>query len=123
MITKSFQIILIVITSLNILLNIYYIKKMEMRIKYSLIWLTLSLLLLILAIFPKTIMFIAGVLNISSDTNTLYMMAISFLYIISFSFSIMFSRNSRKITTLVQYIAVLNRKIEKLEEKVNRIDS
>ncbi len=118
MISRSFQLILIAVTSINIIVNVVYIKRGEMRVKYSLIWLTLSLVLLLLAIFPGTLMSFAKLLNISSDTNALFMFFIGFLYIISFSFSIMFSRNSKKITMLAQQIGISDNKIVELENQI-----
>lgn len=124
MISKSFQILLIVLTSINLITIIFYIRKMEMRVKYALIWIGLSIILLVLAIFPSTLMTCANFLGISSDTNALFMFAVGFLYVLSFSFSIMFSRNSKKITMLVQHICILSKEIDelKLEIKTLNID-
>lgn len=119
MISKSFQILLIVITSINLITITFYIRRMEMRVKYALIWIGLSIILLALAIFPSTLMTLAHFLGISSDANALFMFAIGFLYILSFSFSIMFSRNSKRITKLIQHIAILNKKIDELNSKLS----
>lgn len=118
MISKSFQIILITITSVNLIINVYYIKRMEMRVKYALIWIGLSIILLVLAIFPSTLMTLANLLGINSDTNALFMFAIGFLYLLCFSFSIMFSRNSRRIKKLIQHISILSKEIDELKKKI-----
>lgn len=121
MISKEFQIILIITMILNLIITIYYIRKMEMRVKYALIWIFISLFMLTISVFPKIFTAISNFLNIYNDANALFMLAIIFLYVLSFNFSIILSRNSKKIKTLIQHIALLNDRVDDLENKNNKL--
>lgn len=115
MISKGFQILLIITMVMNLIITIILIRKREMRVKYSLVWVFISIFALILAIFPNFFRTISNMLFIYNDANALFMIGIGILYVLSFSFSIMFSRNSFTIKNLTQEIAMLKSRINELE--------
>lgn len=120
MISTGFQVILVISMISNLAITIYLIRKGNMRVKYSLLWIFVSVFALLLAVFPQIFLAISRMLFIYNDANALFMIAIGGLYIISFSYSIIFSKNSYAISTLTQEIAILKSKINDLEQEKSK---
>ncbi len=121
MITKGFQIILIVAMSINLIVTIRLIKKENMRVKYALSWILISLSMLFLAIFPGTLRVISDQMYVYNDANMLFLIAIGILFVMAFSFSVLFSKNSYMIQDLAQENAILRLKLEKMENKLEEM--
>ena len=117
MISTTFQYILIAAMTLNLVFTIYQIRKMELKVKYSLLWIFDGVVMLILAIFPGLILKLSHLIGVSNDVHTLFFLLVLFIYIILFSYSVILSRNSSRTTRLAQEIAILRNDIEQLKEK------
>ncbi len=118
MLSTSFQLLLIITTiSVFILTSVLIVKK-HMQIKYALLWFLLSIVLLIFAIFPHLVLEIANILHIYSDANAIFLIMITILYLLCFSFSLIFSRNSERIKLLTQEVAILELELRKIREKM-----
>ncbi len=119
MINPTFQIVLILSTVAMFIITSILIIKRHMHIKYALVWFGLNTVLLIFAIFPQLVQKIAEILHIYSDTNTIFLIMVAILYMLSFSFSIIFSRNSTRIKDLTQALAILDGEVNKLKNEIN----
>lgn len=111
-----------------ILLTIFVIRlvvKRRLRLKYSLMWLTLSLLALLCAIFPEPIFGLAHILGFAVPSNMVFFLAIFFLLALCLSLTVIVSWQARDIRQLIQEIAVINNQLEKMEpsSKTEALDS
>lgn len=109
------QIIQISVIAFCILLAIYVIRlviRKRLRLKYSLMWLTLSLLALICAIFPQPIYQFAHILGFAVPSNMVFFLAIFFLLALCLSLTVIVSWQARDIRQLIQEIAVINNELE-----------
>ena len=88
MITDLFRIILLVGILLYILLIIYLMKKGRMSLKYSLVWFLTGLVLLLCAIFPQAIGYVAKLLGIYSEVNGVFFVGVCFILLIILSYSV-----------------------------------
>ncbi len=86
-------------------------KRTHMNIRYSVIWILWSLIMIVLSIFPKLIDAIARVLSISIPVNALFLVLIFFLYIITYYVFIRLSEQNEKIKTLTYEIAELKKRM------------
>lgn len=101
-----------------VLLTIFVARlvvKKRLRLKYSLMWLTLSLLALLCAIFPEPIYGLAHILGFAVPSNMVFFLAIFFLLALCLSLTVIVSWQARDIRQLIQEIAVINNQLEKME--------
>jgi len=102
---------------------IYVIKKHKMSIKYSIIWIVWTILILLLSIFPGIIGWIARVLSIYSPVNTVFLVVMFLIYIISFYAYLKISLQERQISDLNYRLSVLQKAFEESAEKRRKQDS
>lgn len=132
MMTTRFQIILIVGIVLMLLLILNMIRKRKLELKYSLEWLIVLVLLLIIACVPETLTKVASTLGIYSPVNMIFFLGFVFALIIIFVLTVTVSRLSARIRRLAQIVAMLNSYMgepieddlkEKIEKEVKEIVS
>ena len=104
-----------VIISLTYIISM--LKKEKLELKYLLAWLFAAVSVLVIAIFPESMVYIADVLNIATPINALFFVGICFILIILFSLTTAMSRNSRKLKDLVQKVALMEHEDEKVIDK------
>jgi len=92
------------------------IRKDNISIKYSLVWLASGLITIIILLVPNVLETISNLLGFKLVSNMIYMLAILILLMISFCFTIIVSRQTKKIRLLVQEISLLKERVELLEE-------
>jgi len=120
MMSSSFQMILIGATGFSLIFTSVMIIRKQMRIKYSLAWFLLNLVLVVFAVFPGIVKRLAELMHIYSDTNTIFLIMIFILYCLCFGFSIALSRNSNRIADLTQQMGILQAEIDSLMGRENR---
>lgn len=108
---QSLQIVLGIITVLFFLYILLMIKNKKLELKYSLVWLCSSFLLIIFSVYPILVKHISNVLHIKEPVNALFLIAIFFLLLISFTLTIALSRNSNRVKTLSQELGILKNEL------------
>ena len=104
-----------------ILMVIYFVaifrllKKKKFALKYSLLWLFGGIVMLALVIWPGILEWVAKLLGIKVASNGLFAMLNLLEIMIMISFTIVISDFSVKIKRLIQYIALLEKRIRVLE--------
>lgn len=89
-----------------------------MQIRDSIKWILWTLFLIIIASFPKLLPIISQVLGIYDDTNTIFLIVVAFIYIVTFLINSKVSKQSEKIKELTQELALLSKKID--NERINK---
>lgn len=110
------QVFFIIISLIIILYIGTTVRKGRLSIKESFYWITGSVFVLVLAIFPKTLDYVAIWLKIDYPPSLLFVLSILFLLLINFRYARIISQQQTKIIELAQNIAILNSKTKK---KVN----
>lgn len=108
MMSSRFQIILIVGIILVLLLILNMIRKRKLELKYSLVWLIVMVLLLVIACMPEKLHDIATALGIYSPVNMVFFLGFVFSLIIIYVLTVTVSRLSARIRRLAQIVAMLN---------------
>lgn len=102
-----------IIIGIGSLLALVYIvnmvRKEELDLKYSLLWILVDIAIMLLAIFPKAIDVIAVLLGVAEPMNVIFFLGIVFICTIVLSLTIAQSRNSKKVKDLAQKIALLEK--------------
>lgn len=111
--------------SLSILFSILFlvviielVRKNRLLEKYSLLWIFFGITLLVLSSTPFFIEKIASILDIKYAPSVLFLFGMVWLIIYSLNITVMFSKQSQKITRLNQELALLKEKLE--NEKTER---
>ena len=111
------RLILAFVIFLFILVVINFIKKDNISLKYSLIWLISGVLVIIATMIPNFLEKMSKILGFELVSNMIFMIAIIILLLISFSFTIIVSRQTQKIRLLIQEVSMLKNRVEKLEKE------
>lgn len=113
------RILLIAISLVFIAVIARLVKRKHLSMKYSFLWIALLLVVLLCAMLPVIPYRMSDLLGFESPANFIFLVAIFFLLAISLSLSIVVSKLQRKITTLVQELALLDNRVNKRFEDVN----
>lgn len=116
----SLRIQLIIAAAIVIILIIIFsmIRNNIIDLKYALIWLTVGTMILFLDLFPQLMEVMAAYLGVDLPINMLFFFGFCFSLLIIFVITIILSVLSRKVKRLTQEIALLNKKIESLQERM-----
>ncbi len=97
------------------------LKYKQISLKYTLLWLLSGFLMVILVIFPSVLASISHALGFQSNMNGLMVFGVAFIIMIIMSLTSIVSKQSRKIRNLVQYSAMLEKRIRDIEH-VMKVD-
>lgn len=84
------------------------VRKSQVQVTDTVLWVLFVLFLLLMAIFPPIASLLAGLFGVQSTTNFIYLVVIFFLLIRVFSMCILISQLDNKIVQLSQQIALLH---------------
>ena len=119
------QSILIAGVLLFLLFIILLVKRSRLQVKYSLMWILLALVYLVMGIFPGIVEGVAELLHIKEKVNALFLISVAFIFILCFVFNLLLSKQSNKIKLLIQEISILRSEISKtdvLDERLTMND-
>ncbi len=117
--TLALRIILLCVSVFLVYFVLRRIRKAKLQIEYSLFWIGVSVLLLILSVFPQLAYFFAGLCGIKSPVNFIFLFMIFILMVHCFGQTLKMSHLENMIQNLTQEIAVRDNiaKEEKKERK------
>lgn len=119
MISLKLQVILIVGAIVCALFLFNLIKKYRLELKYTMLWLILMLIILMISIFPNLIGFLAHAMGIELPVNALFLLVSFCSYAILFSMTINASKSSTKIKELSQELGLLKLEVIRLTEELH----
>ncbi|ETJ96712.1 MULTISPECIES: DUF2304 domain-containing protein [Propionimicrobium] len=93
---------------------IYMLRSRKLREKYAIFWLTIGIMIVVLAAFPKALVWAATVTGFEVPSNLLFALAIILLLGVALQLSLEISRDEDKIRTLAEHVAILNLEIKSL---------
>ncbi len=99
------RIVLIVVSVLVLIYVLRKIRAAKLNIVDSIFWIVVSILLLLLAVFPQIAYFFAALLGIQTPLNFILVFIIAILILKVFLMSIQISQQNEKIKILAQRIA------------------
>lgn len=105
---------------IGIVLIIYIIKSVMNKnfdMYESIFWILATIMIIILAMFPKSLDQISLKLGISYSPSLVFLLGVVFLLFINFKQSRLLNDEKQKTIELAQELAILNQKIEEMDEK------
>ena len=115
--SRGLQILLLAVVLVFFFVVISLLKKKKLSLRYTLLWLGLGVVLLILVLFPPVLHWISGLLGIASEMNALYVLLIGGLVVLSLYLTSLASDQSDRIRRLVQELSMLEKRVRELEKK------
>ncbi|MFZ3590414.1 DUF2304 domain-containing protein [Bacillus sp. DJP31] len=115
MITAQLQIILVIASIITFMAIINMIRKYNLELKYSLLWLFFCTINVLLAAFSNIAVLIAELLSIKEPVNAIFLLSFVFQFCLIFSLTLTISGISNKLTQLVQEVGILKKEVEKMQ--------
>lgn len=113
--TAHFQFFLIFGAAVLLLIIFFLLKKGRMSVKYSLIWLLLSVVLVIFAVCPYVVYVLRDLLDVQMPVNLVFMLMFGFVLLVLLSLSIAVTELAEKCRRLTQANAILEKRVRDLE--------
>lgn len=106
---------MIVVLLLFLLFIVNSIRRNRMNLKYSLIWIFSSIVILVFVLVPGLLEWTTKMLGFQVTSNMIYMLAIVAILLIVLSLTTIVSRQADEIRSLIQEVSLL--KSEKKEKR------
>ena len=95
-----------------------FLKKGLMTVKYSLLWLGLSIVLVIFAACPYVVFVLRDILDIEMPVNLVFLLMFCFMLVVLLSLSIAITQLADKCKRLTQENALLEKRVRELERRL-----
>ena len=118
--TAKFQAFMILGALVLLLIIFVLLKRGKMTVKYSLLWLGLSLALTVFAVCPYVVFVLRDILGVEMPVNLVFMLMFCFVLVVLLSLSIAISQLAEKCKRLTQANAILEKRVRELEEQLRR---
>ena len=100
------RVLLIVVAFISIIYVIRKIRKAKLRIDYSLFWIIVSFLIILLSLFPRIATKLATMIGVMSPVNLVFLVMIFILLLHNFTMTMKISAMETKINNLTEEIAI-----------------
>ena len=118
MIPSTLRITLIAAVICYFIIILYFLKQHALNLKYTLLWLLAGAVMGVLVIVPELLTAIIHIFGIQDNMNGLFIFCIGFIIMILLSLTSIASRQNRKVRTLTQELAILDKRIRDLEDLI-----
>lgn len=118
MIPTNLRIVLLLAIAFYFVLILYYLKNKALELKYTLLWIFAGIIMLLITAFPKVPLAVTRLFGIESHMNTLYLTCLGFMIMLLMMLTSIVSRQSNKIKTLIQEVAILKKHIKDIEDMI-----
>lgn len=107
--TFQLRIILVILIVLIIAIVIRQIEKRNLELRYTLSWLSLLFILLLVTLFPHILNWFTALAGIELPINMVFFLGFGFTLLIVYRLTEAVSKMSREITELTQKVALLDK--------------
>ncbi len=116
MIPSHLRITLIIVVISYFIVILYFLKQKALNLKYTLLWLGGGAVMGILVVVPELLTRTIRLFGIQDNMNGLFLFCIGFIVLILLSLTSIASRQNRKLRTLIQELAILDKRVRDLEK-------
>ena len=99
---------------------LWLIKKSKLEVKYAIIWLAFSFVMIVFALFPYVVYVLGDIAGVINPVNFIFLTQIIFILLILLSVSAVISGFSKKIKRLAQSNALLEKRIREIEKTIKK---
>lgn len=112
---SALRIIVVLMCLLFVVMVCKQVASKKMLLKYSLLWLALALLVIVIAVFPEPIFLLSKVMGFNLTSNFVFFVALFFLLAICLSLSVVVSKQAIKLKSAIQSLAILEKEIDTIK--------
>jgi len=94
------------------------LRKEQIEFKYALVWLISGIMILILAVFPGILSWMASSLGVGLPLNLVFFLGIIINLIISFALTVTYSKLKNMIYKVTQMNAILDNELSKTKREM-----
>lgn len=109
------QIAILVVLLGYFIFLLYMLKRNKLSLRYTLIWLLTGFVMSVLALFPRLLTYFAVLLGFEVPANALFSFLFFFTFVILISLTTIVSKQNESIKHLVQYIAILDKRVRDMD--------
>lgn len=113
------RIVLILISLIFIIFVIKKVNSGKLQTQFSLAWLLIATVIIIIAVFPQIMYFAADLLRIEASSNLVYLLAIIVLLFLLVNLTIKMSKYDNDIRCLIQNFGIEKFLKEQKDEENN----
>jgi hypothetical protein len=96
------------------------VARERLLLRYSLLWLALAAVVLVVAIFPGVVVALGGFFGFEIASNFIFFIGLFLLMAIALSLSMVASKSTVRIVNLIQQQALLETELEELRRKIEK---
>lgn len=116
--TNTLRLILAIAMVIYFAILIFFVRRREINLKYTLLWLFVGVALSILVLFPGLLTVIARLLGFQTEMNALFSAVCFAIILLEVSLTAIVSRLNEKLIRVIQQTALLENRIQRLEEEL-----
>ncbi len=120
MISGKLQIAMLIAVGLYFLIVFQLLKRKSLNLKYTLLWLFSGIIMLILAIFPRILNWLAALVGVYDPTNALFAFMFFCVIIILMSLTAIVSKLNEKSKRVIQSLALIEKRVRDLEKETSK---
>lgn len=113
------RLILLLFVMLYAIVAIRMIHRKKLSLNYSLLWLVLAGIMLLAVLFPDLVYSFTHVVGVELPLNMIFLFFCIFALILLFYLTSIVSKDNEKNRALTQQIALLEKRVRELEEKLS----
>lgn len=111
--SKTLIIALIIFSIIWLIIILRDVRKGNISIRYSLIWLLMALILLLVGVFPSFMEFVASSFGFTTISNLVIGIILSLLMLITLVLTHIVTKQKNQIRVLTQELAIIKNEIKK----------
>lgn len=109
------QAVVIVLALAFLAYVVHLIIRERLLLKYSLLWMVLTIVIVLCAVFPEPLYAASHVFGFVNPSNFIFLIGLFFLMVIALSQSAIASKQSIMIKNLIQEQALLEKRLREIE--------
>lgn len=109
---RPISVLVVVVAVLIALTVIYYVRRWRLKEQYSLLWLALSVAMVVPAAAPDLVEWFAARLDVIYAPSILFFLALAFVAVMLFHYSLEISRLSDQNRELAQELGLLRARVD-----------
>ena len=115
--TTTLRIVLAIVIILYFIVVISLLKRKQLALRYTLMWLLFGVVMALLVIFPVLLELMRRAFGFVDAMNALYICAMGFAFVLLMAVTSIVSKQSEKIKELIQSNALLEKRVRELEDE------
>jgi len=115
--SRQLQAAMLIAIGIYFLVVFQLLKRKNLNLKYTLLWLFSGIIMLALAVFPQILSWLAALVGVYSPTNALFAFMFFCVIIILMSLTAIVSKLNEKSKRVIQALALMEKRIRDLEEQ------